>query len=187
MASILQVEQIQGPTSGANANTITIPSGQTLSVADGLPVDAMPAGSVVQVVSQNFPTADFQSSMTTGSKISGDLTITPKFNNSRILVQASQTNEIGQDGGTISSSVYIYARLYRGGFTPTGVQGTELDNASGHQFPRQARQHFTATWYDDPLTTNPITYAIHCSGGSNISDVRWLFYNITITAWEIKQ
>lgn len=32
MASILQVEQIQGPTSGANANTITIPSGQTLDV-----------------------------------------------------------------------------------------------------------------------------------------------------------
>jgi len=32
MASILQVEQIQGPTSGANANTIEIASGQTLNV-----------------------------------------------------------------------------------------------------------------------------------------------------------
>jgi len=34
MASILQVEQIKGPTSGASANTITIPSGQTLDVSD---------------------------------------------------------------------------------------------------------------------------------------------------------
>lgn len=34
MASILQVEQIQGPTSGANANTITIPSGQTLDASN---------------------------------------------------------------------------------------------------------------------------------------------------------
>ena len=32
MASILQVEQIQGPTSGANANTIEIASGQTLNI-----------------------------------------------------------------------------------------------------------------------------------------------------------
>jgi len=34
MASILQVEQIQGPTSGSNANTITIPSGQTLDASN---------------------------------------------------------------------------------------------------------------------------------------------------------
>ena len=32
MASILQVEQIQGPTSGANANTITVDSDQTLAI-----------------------------------------------------------------------------------------------------------------------------------------------------------
>ena len=32
MPSILQVEQIKGPTSGASANTIEIPSGQTLDV-----------------------------------------------------------------------------------------------------------------------------------------------------------
>ena len=32
MASILQVEQIKGPTSGASANKITIPSGQTLAI-----------------------------------------------------------------------------------------------------------------------------------------------------------
>ena len=34
MASILQVEQIKGPTSGASANKITIPSGQTLDASN---------------------------------------------------------------------------------------------------------------------------------------------------------
>ena len=40
MASILQVEQIKGPTSGASANTIQIPSGQTLDVNGTLTGDA---------------------------------------------------------------------------------------------------------------------------------------------------
>jgi hypothetical protein len=41
MASILQVEELRGPTSGANANKVIIPSGQTLDVsAAGL----IPAG-----------------------------------------------------------------------------------------------------------------------------------------------
>ena len=34
MASILQVEQIKGPTSGASANKITIPAGQTLDASN---------------------------------------------------------------------------------------------------------------------------------------------------------
>ena len=54
MASILQVEQIQGPTSGANANTIEIASGQTLNVngtltGDGSNLTGITTGKVLQV------------------------------------------------------------------------------------------------------------------------------------------
>ena len=76
MASILQVEQIKGPTSGASANKITIPSGQTLDASnatltgllapdgDGSSLTGIPAGteifcarlSVQQTVSINTQT-----------------------------------------------------------------------------------------------------------------------------------
>lgn len=49
MASELYVETLKGLTSGANANKVIIPSGQTLEVADGLRSADMPAGSVLQV------------------------------------------------------------------------------------------------------------------------------------------
>ena len=49
MAGILTVQTIQGPTSGANANKVIIPAGQTLSVTDGVqPID-LPAGSTLQM------------------------------------------------------------------------------------------------------------------------------------------
>ena len=49
MAGTLTVQNIQGPASGANANKIIIPSGQTLSVTDGVqPID-LPAGSTLQM------------------------------------------------------------------------------------------------------------------------------------------
>ena len=49
MASEIQVQTISGPPTGANANKVIIPAGQTLSVADGIqPVD-LPAGSTLQM------------------------------------------------------------------------------------------------------------------------------------------
>jgi hypothetical protein len=47
MAGILTVQTIQGPTSGANANKVIIPAGQTLDASAGGLVT--PAGHVVQV------------------------------------------------------------------------------------------------------------------------------------------
>jgi len=48
MAGTLTVPNLQGPTSGANANKIIIPSGQTLDASGGTLVPS--AGQVVQVV-----------------------------------------------------------------------------------------------------------------------------------------
>ena len=45
----LTVQNLQGPTSGANANKVIIPSGQTLEVTDNIRYDDMPSGSVIQM------------------------------------------------------------------------------------------------------------------------------------------
>ena len=44
--STLFVENLKGPTSGSNANKVTIPSGQTLTVSGGM---VPPAGQIVKV------------------------------------------------------------------------------------------------------------------------------------------
>ena len=50
MASILQVEELRGPTSGANANKVIIPSGQTLDAsAGGIELPAGVGGKLLQI------------------------------------------------------------------------------------------------------------------------------------------
>ena len=143
----------------------------------------VPAGSVIQVKQSLFGSADFQQSLTTGTTIYGSINITPSSSSNKILAFASNHNERAtpNSGGSITASYYYFARIYR-----NSVEGPELDNANGHQFPQQARQYGMVQWLDSPNTTSQISYSVKCSGGSNISDVRWIFYNCQITLMEIK-
>lgn len=92
MASILQVEQIQGPTSGASANTITIPSGQTIDMSNATVNGAlteMPSGSIVQVqntVSNIGSASNGGSNTFTNSGLI--VNITPKFADSIMIIHA---------------------------------------------------------------------------------------------------
>ena len=82
----LTVQNLQGPTSGANANKVIIPSGQTLEVTDNIRYDDMPSGSVIQM--QNAGIAGNSNTTTSTSFIDTGLSvnITPKFATSKILV-----------------------------------------------------------------------------------------------------
>ncbi len=156
---------------------ITIPTGSITSTN-------LPIGSIVQVKQTTFNSADFDASMTTGTTIYGNATITPSSSSNKILAIASHHNEraTGTGGGGISAAYYYFARIYRNG----SVEGPEVDNANGHQFPQQARQFGTRQWLDSPNTTSEVSYSVKCSGGSNINSVRWIFYNCQITLMEIK-
>jgi hypothetical protein len=81
MASILQVETLQGPTSGVNANKITIPAGQTLDIDAWTP----PAGTCIQVqqVTTNF---EFTNGSTSWTDSGFYIDITPKSASTAILV-----------------------------------------------------------------------------------------------------
>ena len=81
MASELYVETLKGLTSGANANKVIIPSGQTLDIDAWSP----PAGTVLQVVQSTFGSeVDVSSSTYVDSGLSG--TITPTSTSSKILI-----------------------------------------------------------------------------------------------------
>jgi len=102
MASILQVEQIQGPTSGASANTITIPSGQTLDVNGTLSGDGSAltgTGGILQVVhSGQITSTAFSVTGTTATEITPlTLSITPTASDSKILWMGNVTQGARED------------------------------------------------------------------------------------------
>jgi hypothetical protein len=86
MASELIVQTLKGPTSGANANKVIVPSGHTLDASGGILVPS--AGQVVQVVQSQKRTVADSSSTTTLAEISSDyrIALTPKFANSVIFL-----------------------------------------------------------------------------------------------------
>ena len=92
MAGTLTVQNIECPSSGANANKIIIPSGQTLDASEGF---VPPAGHVVQVVSA---TPNYQSIAVSVDALNQNwsswptlvtLSLTPKFSTSVFVAQAS--------------------------------------------------------------------------------------------------
>ena len=84
MASELTVQTLRGPTSGANANTILIPSGQVLDASAGF---VAPAGSVIQVAQADTSTP-VTLAVGTGIAIN-TINFTPKYSNSIIQVTIS--------------------------------------------------------------------------------------------------
>ena len=92
MASELKVQTISGLPTGANANKILIPSGQTLDITNsalaGLSSGELPSGSVVQVKSvysnASASMAGTQTFLNSGVYVD----ITPKFATSTLVVHA---------------------------------------------------------------------------------------------------
>ena len=131
MASELQVTTLKGNPTGANANQILVPSGQTLYAP----------GHVIQVVQGTYATSV---NISTGTYTFTGLTasITPKFNNSKILVQIEQQGCLAVSGNTgdinmrlqrNNSDIYNFALGYYYGDSPqhrAGISGCFLDSPS---------------------------------------------------------
>jgi len=126
MAGTLTVQNLQGPSSGANANKIIVPSGQTLDASAGF---VPPAGSVVQVVREYSASGGHIATSSTSLAASGlTATITPKYSDSLILVDfttamayvSSTAGHIRavmyQSIGTGSRSAMAGASLYHVGY-----------------------------------------------------------------------
>ena len=75
--STLFVENLKGPTTGSNANKVIIPTGQTLQIDDGVDYSSMPAGTVIQQVS-NFAVSTFSTNSGTYVTTDSSVSITPR-------------------------------------------------------------------------------------------------------------
>jgi len=97
MAGTLTVQNIQGPTSGDNANKIIVPSGHTFDASGGTLVPS--AGQVVQTVKSSKVTAAIDTTTTTKAEISSSyrVSLTPKFDNSVLFLTYQAGFNVGDN------------------------------------------------------------------------------------------
>jgi hypothetical protein len=132
-----------------------------LSGDTGVPASGMPTGSVIQTVQG---TASAQDQTTSNSFVASSLSasITPKFANSKILIQVSSVcTNTGNGQGNYT--------IYRGG---TNLGGGSAGQASLQMYFSSSGYSFvpiTMIYLDSPATTSATTYAVYFktqSGGS---------------------
>jgi hypothetical protein len=143
-----------------------------------LPLDKIPAGSVVQVVSFSENTTDTFSS-SSYNKSSLTTTISPKFKNSKILINASVAYDQNASGRN------MFFTLYRDETTNLGnaTNGFGLAvNSAG-----RIQGSFSLSYLDSPSTTDSVEYSVYVSCSSASTYINLYGQYSTITLMEIAQ
>ena len=158
--STLHVENLKGPTSGANANKINIPTGQTLSAP----------GHVIQV-QQGLMTA--RQTVSGGSMVdvgsNFEVTITPASTSSKILVQTALT-------GIFHRNELINSQLRR----TVGATTTNINLLGWYSYISTSEWCpliITHNYLDSPNTTSACTYKLQI--GTHTSNGYYINYNNT--------
>tara|TARA_R110000851_G_scaffold228213_1_gene380983 strand:- start:33 stop:563 length:531 start_codon:yes stop_codon:yes gene_type:complete len=175
--STLQVENLIGPTSGSNANTVLIPSGQTLHAP----------GHVIQMQTATFAgngnTTTSTSFMNTGVTVN----ITPQFSTSKILVIVHQVVGISEG----SSHARVDFKCIESG-------GTEIYRMDFHGADGTAvatiQKNMSGSGVFQCSNTNQLTFKTQLQkAGGSASEAGSIYYfwytesKHTITALEIAQ
>lgn len=147
MAGTLTVQNIEGPSSGANANTILIPSGQKLHAP----------GHVIQTQYGSSSGARTQSTSTTYVDITGSsVTITPEYTTSKILITASfpDTFVTGTDA---ANSLYLKCirNVNGGSFSDVCLIADRQGLAGG---ANEFMCSMSYSFLDSPTTTSACIY-----------------------------
>lgn len=150
--SNLVVGQIQGLS--ANGNVVTIPSGHIIKQA----------GSILQVSQTSLNTRQIWSSPAGWNAITNfNVSITPKFSNSRILLSTTFVCSTGGD----TSTAFRWHRAISGGASGYLSYGTGYSTDWDAHF-KQSSYNNTVWQYstshqllDSPGTVSAITYSIH--------------------------
>jgi len=169
MAGTLTVQNLQGPSSGANANTVLIPSGQTLYAP----------GHVLQTVQGSLNSSDnggFFLTTTSYTFTSAVLnaSITPSSSNSKILITV-MCQTYGDGACTV----------YRG--------GTRLGDSNygfgRFQYGSNGWKNQNYVYLDSPSTTSSVTYTLYgkSTAGGTVYIGGDLSIPNTITLMEIAQ
>lgn len=177
MTSIIKADNISTVSGSGN---ITIPTGVKVVGTDAGSIVA--PGQVLQTIYSTFNTQVYQASLNTNST-GHSATITPKFANSKILVQHMGT--VYNEG----DNLHQYRTVYRGStnLAPSG-EGLTLHSAASGNNGRWSSIGFNIL--DNPATTSAITYTIYFRGNSSSANSYYCYgtnYPQTLILQEIAQ
>ena len=181
--STLQVQTIQGPTSGADSNTIRVADGHTLVGGQG---------SIIQEQITVFPLA-FTNTSTSYLQTGMEVAITPKLASSKIVVTSVFNINFSTTNSALPKAYGFGAALYNLNTAlpiGAGVNGDGLFYSSGPWVLGIGHLQFGVRAVDDQTnTTGLITYGLalkNSASGTDMSlDLNW--GTNTITATEIAQ
>jgi hypothetical protein len=156
MAGTLTVQNLQGPTSGANANKIIVSSGQTLDASAGF---KPPAGTVIQVKQAVFTGTMVRNSASFGQVTGLSVDIIPTSASSKFMItfHAHATGYTGNE--------HAHLRIMRdstvvGVGDAAGSRG-QSTTATGSASRDDAIYMASMSYLDSPNTTSQITYSLH--------------------------
>ena len=157
MASELYVETLKGLTSGANANKVIIPSGQTLEIDAWSP----PAGTVLQAVQSVSDTYEEFSTTSFTDVANLSLAITPSSTSNKILVQVSLPISLIRVSNTRQSSkIKILRDATQIVFSDRAQRiGAGTDYAGENYMTNQ----MTFLYLDSPSSTSSLTYKVQAA------------------------
>ena len=163
MASEIIVQTIKGPTSGANANKVIIPSGQTLDASAATIVPSSDQIIQYKIVKPSSETTFSSAGSTDASGFTAS--ITPKYTNSRIVIRIWAKTVLNNNNGS-NQSAHDH-RLMRGNTQITNGSWMNYFNMSWA--PTDFYPPFTLSHIDEPNTTSEITYQLQgrLYGGAN--------------------
>ena len=191
MASELQVTTLRGVPTGANANQIVVPTGQTLTAP----------GHVLQVVHGQDTTSGTGLATSTNSTYAStglSVTITPKFANS-MLIGSCVFNYWFSNS---SPANYCVSTIYRGSTNIAGLSqavastpysphsnGPDLQWNTSNDPRGTANVSVTMPFMDKPNTTSATTYTLYCrqNGGGAQLNINWDNQAASIQIMEIAQ
>ena len=188
MASELQVTTLRGNPTGANANQVLVPSGQTLHAP----------GHIIQIQAFNGYNGDgthtnLTVSSTTYGATAAAVSITPKYSSSKILV-TFHGQGFYQDGVVANAiKLALYKSVAGGSFSGvSGLNAGQVSRHIGYMNSSSATTLHQASFQhlDSPATTSALIYKIYLArlGGSGYGRIMANGDDsFSITAMEIAQ
>ena len=178
--STLIVENLKGPTAGANANKITIPSGQTLDASGGTLVPS--AGQVVQV-QRSYTTASVSLTNSSYTDV-GSASITPSSASNKIKVTVCGVYYANHTNSNTNNTF----RVVRDGTLIDGYYWPVDSNGGAYIHYKQTAVNylifppFSMSFLNSPSTTSSTTYTFQVK---NTVSVATIYGGFTIFLEEI--
>lgn len=158
MASEIIVQTIKGPTSGANANKILVPSGQTLDADNNLS-----ARGRVLSITESFPSSHVTTTSSSGWTDVHTITVTPDASTSAFDVFLSIHMRVATGGSTDRCQAGF--RILRGSTVISNTTGT-VEHFQNQAVSNENDTVITLNAFDKPNSSVDVSYKVQMRKGN---------------------